>query len=150
MTASIALRRNQLRLMNRRHTNSERIIRESQRGFTLIEILVVVMIIGMLAAMVGPAVMRRADGARKNTAKVQIENLVNACNIFKLDTGTYPSSLEGLVNDPGVTGWDGPYLDDGKIPLDPWNQPFEFQSDRGSVTIVSTGSGERISNRDDG
>ena len=82
-----------------------------QRGFTLVELLVVLVILGLLAGLVGPAVLNQLGGAKSKTAKVQIADLEQAAELFKLDIGRFPSSAEGLealVQNPGsASGWNG-------------------------------------------
>lgn len=124
--------------------------RTAQKGFTLVEIMVVIMILGMLAAMVVPNLMNRAERARKNEAKMQIAQLVSACEMYKLDTGAWPDSLDSLLSNSGKTGWDGPYLKGGKIPDDPWHQAFTYEVvNNHEVKITSSGSGQEISNMSD-
>jgi len=106
------------------------------RGFTLIEIMVVIVILGILAGLVLPRFMGRTEEAKKIKAKLQIENLEAALKLYKLDTGMYPTTeqgLEALVQKP-TTGtvpgnWreDG-YLEKGKVPQDPWNRPYVYVS----------------------
>ncbi len=106
------------------------------RGFTLIEIMVVIVILGILAGLVLPRFMGRTEEAKKIKAKLQIENLEAALKLYKLDTGMYPTTeqgLEALVQKPAtgtVPGnWreDG-YLEKGKVPQDPWNRPYVYVS----------------------
>ena len=97
-------------------------------GFTLVELIVVMVILGMLAALVGPqfsAKSRREDSA----AKTQIEMLGQALDQFRLDPGRYPTTPEGLSASckPRHTGWDGPYLKKG-VPNDPWGRPYHYES----------------------
>jgi general secretion pathway protein G len=96
-------------------------------GMTLIEILVVLAIIAMLAGLVGPTVLNQLGGAKSKTAKVQIKDLEQATEMYKLDVGRYPASSDGLnalVEKPSnADGWNGPYLKSG-VPLDPWK--FEY------------------------
>ncbi|NOY65019.1 MAG: type II secretion system major pseudopilin GspG [Nitrospirae bacterium] len=102
-----------------------------QTGFTLIELLVVMVILGLLAALVGPKLFPKLGKSKQHAAKAQIELLGEALDQFRLDTGRYPTTSEGLnalITDPGVTGWDGPYLKKKKIPLDPWGEPYHYQS----------------------
>lgn len=108
----------------------------SERGFTLIEIMVVVVILGILAGLVIPKLLERPEQARRTKARMQIEGLEAALKLFKLDNGYYPSTEQGLtalVEQP-TTGrlpkhWkEGGYLDKGIVPLDPWGNPFIYIS----------------------
>jgi len=109
---------------------------ERSRGFTLIEIMVVIVILGILAGLVLPRFMGRTEEAKKVKAKLQIENLEGALKLYKLDTGTYPTTeqgLEALVQKPATgavpANWrEGGYLEKGKVPLDPWNRPYVYVS----------------------
>ncbi len=103
-----------------------------QRGFTLIELLVVLAIIGLLAGLVGPQVMKHLGGAKTKTAKVQIEDLAGALDMYRMDTGRYPTSSEGLqalVERPSsARSWNGPYLRKNNVPLDPWMYDYHYTS----------------------
>ena len=113
-------------------------------GFTLIEILVVMAIIGMLAVMVAPNIFNQQAGARRDAALAQISALEAALDTYRLDVGQYPDSLEGLVeNDSGRAAWNGPYLR-REVPLDPWDNDYFYDSDGRSFMLVSYGAdGER-------
>jgi general secretion pathway protein G len=101
-------------------------------GFTLTELLVVLVIIALLMALIAPNFIGRVGGARSQSAEVQMENLAGALEIYSLDVGRYPSTdvgLDGLVTPPdGVTGWTGPYLRRGGVPDDPWGRPYLYTS----------------------
>ncbi|HEY7140499.1 MAG TPA: type II secretion system major pseudopilin GspG [Methylomirabilota bacterium] len=116
-----------------------------QAGFTLIELLIVVIILGVLAALVGPRLFGRVGQSRQAAARVQIELLGSALDQFKLDVGRYPSSQEGLQalqQSPGnATGWEGPYLKKD-VPKDPWGNAYQYRSpgEHGEYDLASLGS----------
>ena len=119
-------------------------------GFTLIEILVVMAIIGMLAVMVAPNIFNQQAGAQRDAALSQISALEAALDTYRLDVGQYPDSLEGLgENDSGRAAWNGPYLR-REVPLDPWGNEYVYDSDGRGFTLVSYGpDGERGGEGDD-
>jgi len=102
-----------------------------QAGFTLIEIMVVMVIIGLLMALVGPNLIGRSEKAKSQAAAMQIERLGTVLDTFRLDVGRYPTTQEGLqvlVQRPmGVDRWDGPYINKG-VPKDPWDRPYIYRS----------------------
>ncbi len=101
----------------------------SKKGFTLIEILVVMVIIALLASLVGPRLFPKLGKGKQSTAKAQIELLGQAIDQFRLDTGRYPSQQEGfsvLVQNQNIENWDGPYLKKA-LPVDPWGKPYHYQ-----------------------
>jgi general secretion pathway protein G len=100
------------------------------KGFTLIELLVVMVILAMLAAIVGPKLFTKVGKGKQSAAKTQIELLGQALDSYRLDTGHYPTTSEGLKalqESPGDQGWDGPYLKKA-LPLDPWKNAYQYQS----------------------
>ncbi len=104
-----------------------------EAGFTLIELLVVLVILGLLAGLVGPQVLSYVGGSKTKSAKLQIEQLSAALDLYRLDVGRYPTSAQGLkalVETPaGTNGWHGPYLaKGGTVPADPWNNPFTYRA----------------------
>jgi general secretion pathway protein G len=101
-------------------------------GFTLLEMLVVLAIIGLIAGLVGPRLFRQVDKSRVTTATTQIKLLRGAVENLRLDIGRYPTAQEGLIllnkapADPALASrWRGPYLDEA-VPLDPWNKPYQY------------------------
>ncbi|MDX9980003.1 MAG: type II secretion system major pseudopilin GspG [Lentisphaeria bacterium] len=97
-----------------------------RRYFSLIEIMIVVVIIGLLSGIVGVNIYKYIDSARSNKAKAEIFSLKNAIGTFYADMGDFPRSLDELVRNPGSTKWDGPYLDPPKVPKDPWGQDYTY------------------------
>lgn len=120
------------------------------RGFTLIEILVVMAIIAMLAVMVAPNLFRQQAGAMRDAALGQISTLETALDAHRLDVGEYPDSLEGLMtNETGRASWNGPYLR-REVPKDPWGNDYVYESTGRDFTLVSYGAdGERGGEGDD-
>lgn len=120
--------------------------RRSQAGVTLIEMLVVMTIIALFAALVAPRLMKNTDKARVVAARAQINSLMGALGQYKLDMGVYPTTEQGLqalrAAPQGATQWQGPYLQ-MEIPLDPWSHPYayKFPGDHGDdPDIVSYGA----------
>lgn len=117
-----------------------------QRGFTLIELLVVLVILGLLAGVAGPRIIGYLGGARSDTARLQIEEFGGSLDLFKLETGRYPTSQEGLQSlvqqPPGLAGWNGPYLKKKTLPKDPWNNDYRYVSpgQHGPYDISSLGA----------
>lgn len=113
-----------------------------RHSFTLIEIMIVIVIIGMIAGLVGPALIQNLVKAKRETAKTQITLLKNACKDYYLDLSEFPHDLDELVTNPGNPKWDGPYLDPAKVPLDPWGQAYQYQcpGSHGDVDICSYGN----------
>jgi general secretion pathway protein G len=126
--------------------------RHPQRGFTLLEMLVVMVIIGLLAGLVGPRLFGKVDASKVQTAKTQIKMLKSALNIMQLDLGQYPAADQGLkllVEPPQLeslkSAWKGPYVD-GKLPLDPWGNQYQYRLpglDRQPFSVLSFGSDGR-------
>jgi general secretion pathway protein G len=103
----------------------------AQSGFTLVEILVVITIIGLIMALVGPRVLNYLTDSKIKAAKIQIESFSNALELYYLDTGRYPTTpegLAGLMRQPGGTGWNGPYLRSTAVPNDPWGHPYMYRA----------------------
>lgn len=132
----------------KKHRPFQRALRETA-GFTLIEMLVVLVIIGLIMGLVGPRVLNYLTDARMKTARLQIEALTSSLDLYFLDTGKYPSSSEGLtalVQRPGnLVSWSGPYLKGTTVPLDPWGNPYLYRSpgEGAAYDIISFGSDGR-------
>lgn len=116
-------------------------------GFTLVEMLVVLTIIGLIVGLVGPRVLNYLGESRVKTARLQIENFNSALDLFYMDTGRYPTSAEGLgalVQRPSdVEIWNGPYVKNSRVPLDPWGHAYAYRSPVNHLPpyeIVSLGS----------
>ena len=120
--------------------------RRGQAGFTLIELLVVLVILGLLAALAGPRVISYLGGAKSDTSRLQVENFKSALDLYRLDTGVYPTSQQGLgalVKNPGnAPGWKGPYIDSPTVPQDPWGNPYLYRApgEHGAYDLYTLGS----------
>jgi general secretion pathway protein G len=121
-------------------------------GFTLIEILVVVVILGILAAIVVPRVMQRPGEARIVSARQDIRGIISALGLYKLDNFVYPSTAQGLEalidkpsGQPEAPHWKGPYLESRSVPKDPWGRPYQYQQpgQHGDVDVFSYGADGR-------
>ncbi len=118
--------------------------RKSESGFTLIELLIVMIILGLLAALVAPQMFQKVGSSKQKAAKTQISMLGTALDAYRLDMGRYPSSQEGLDalrKSPGAGPWDGPYLSKD-IPPDPWGNPYVYRApgEHGDYDLYSLGA----------
>jgi general secretion pathway protein G len=104
---------------------------DPESGFTLLELLVVIVILGLLIGLVAPAVLRQLGHAKNSIAKQSIAQLGSVLDLYKLDAGSYPSTQDGLqalISKPGdVDNWAGPYIKSANQPLDPWGHPYLYQ-----------------------
>jgi general secretion pathway protein G len=120
--------------------------RHREGGFTLIELLVVLVILGLLAALAGPRVIGYLGGAKTDTARLQVENFKSALDLYRLDTGSYPTTQQGLgslVRNPGnAPGWKGPYVDSPQLPADPWGNGYVYRNpgEHGAYDLYSLGA----------
>jgi general secretion pathway protein G len=116
------------------------------RGFSLIELLVVIIILGLLAGLVGPRLFGRVGQSKQAAARAQIELFGAALDQYRLDVGSYPPSgvgMEALVKNPGVPNWNGPYLKKNLVPVDPWGKPYQYKccpGDHGDYDIWTLGA----------
>lgn len=121
--------------------------RDGEGGFTLIEMLVVITIIGLIVSLVGPRVLNYLAEAKVKAAKIQIESFSAALDLYYLDNGAYPAANEGLaalVQHPSsAPAWNGPYLKTGAVPDDPWGHPYVYKvpGDHSPYEIDSYGAG---------
>ena len=124
------------------YPNDKKLNKRLQRndGFTLIEILVVMAIIAMLAVMVAPNLFNQQAGAMRDVARTEISRLEAVLDIYRLDVGEYPDSLEGLMeDDTDRASWNGPYLRRA-VPRDPWDNEYVYESNGREFTLLSYGA----------
>ena len=118
---------------------------KKDQGFTLIELLIVMIILGLLAALVGPRMFGKVDKAKQRAAKAQITLFETALDTYRLDVGKYPATENGLqalkVKPDNAKQWDGPYLPK-EIPMDPWGNPYVYESpgEHGEYDIICLGA----------
>jgi len=119
--------------------------KKREKGFTLIEMLIVMVILGLLAALVGPRMFGKVGKSRQKAAKAQIALFETALDTYRLDTSKYPTTDQGLqalrTKPDGVERWDGPYLPKD-VPLDPWGHVYDYRSpgEHGDYDITSYGA----------
>lgn len=125
---------------------SQRNQKAGEEGFTLVEMLVVITIIGLIMGLIGPRVLNYLSESKVKTARIQLQSFASALDLFYLDAGHYPSTAEGLAalvhQTPGVAAWNGPYLKGGSVPNDPWNHAYVYRApgEHGPYDIMSYGS----------
>ncbi len=127
--------------------------KQNESGFTLLEMIVVLVIVGMLMGLVGPKLFKQADKAKVQTAETQVKMLKGALQTMRLDINRYPTTEEGLslLSSKPTTErlkllWSGPYTDDG-VPLDPWDFPYQYlgePSDTQDFTLYSYGADNKV------
>lgn len=126
--------------------------RKGKQGFTLIEIMLVVVIIGILVGVAVPRFAKRGEQARVAAARQGIAGIGVALDLYEVDNGTYPSSLQNLITKGSEMNWNGPYIKDGRVPRDPWGNEFGYRGSsegyelRSSGPDGQSGSGDDITN----
>jgi general secretion pathway protein G len=135
------------RLARFRHSVARARNHELEAGFTLVEMLVVIAIIGLVVGLVGPRVLNYLSESKVKAAKIQIESFSAALDLYYLDNGAYPGTNEGLTalveRPPSAQAWNGPYLKTGSVPVDPWGHPYLYKvpGDHAPYEIDSNGPG---------
>ena len=132
----------------------KKVARNNTNGFTLVELLIVMVIIGLLAALVGPKFFGKVGKSRQKAAKAQITLFETALDTYRLDVGKYPTTEEGLralrIKPEGLEKWDGPYLPKD-IPMDPWGNAYVYRSpgEHGEFDILSKGADGTLGGNDE-
>jgi general secretion pathway protein G len=126
------------------------VLRSRSAGFTLLELLVVLVILGLLAAVATPQVLNYLARARTQSAALQIHNLGAALDLYRLDVGRYPSEEEGLTSlvqaPPALASWNGPYVKKREMLTDPWGHPYQYRipGEHGEYDLFSVGSDNAV------
>ena len=127
-------------------TNEAVAARQAERGFTLVELLVVLVILGLLAAFATPRVIKYLGGAKVDAAAAQLQNIAGTLDLYRLEVGHYPSAEQGLealvAQPPGVDSWNGPYIKKRDMLIDPWGGPYHyrFPGEHGDFDLYSLGA----------
>src|ERR1700723_1019704 len=138
--------RNRVGIFFTANEKRERRREAGEAGFSLVEMLVVITIIGLIMGLIGPRVLNYLSESKVKAARIQLQSFASALDLFYLDAGRFPSTSEGLAalvqRTPGVAAWNGPYLKGGSLPNDPWSHPYLYHSpgERGPYDIMSYGA----------
>lgn len=125
---------------------------DRQAGFTLVELLVVLVILSMISGIVAPRVLNYLTDARARTSELQINALKASLDLFFLDVGRYPNEREGLdalMRGDGIRNWSGPYIQQSELPVDPWGNAYAYRVDGNGYRLISFGSDGREGEGDD-
>lgn len=131
--------------MKKQRKNSK----QNKAGFTLIEVLLVVVIIGIIVAIVAPRLSGRSREAQISAAKGSLENVSLAIDMYEVDNGSYPASLQSLITKGSEPNWKGPYLRKAEMPLDPWQNPLIYKVTESGYTLSSAGPDGATGTSDD-
>lgn len=129
------------------HATDRTALKRSDDGYTLTEMLVVIVIIALIAAVLTPSLLGQLARARAKTAGLQLDTTTTSLEMFKDDIGRYPTQAEGLkalVADPGVEGWLGPYLKSDKALNDPWGHPILYAATADGATVTMLGADGKV------
>jgi general secretion pathway protein G len=131
--------------MTKNHTNSTVVL--SRKGFSLMELMIVIIILGLLAALVMPKLIGKSEEAKQDLVCIQMKSIKNALDYFKLDNGSYPDVEEGLnalAKNPSTEKYpnysSGGYFEEGIVPKDPWNSPYIFVPGEDGINLISLGA----------
>lgn len=125
------------------------LVHASRSGFTLIEVMLVVVIIGVLSAIAVVAIKGRSAQAYGTATRATIAGTATALDLFEVDNGTYPNSLNELVNDTGHSTWQGPYIKSGRLPQDAWGRELNYSKSDKGYKIVSAAADGQFGSADD-
>lgn len=134
-------------MAKRLHDSNSRFFKHSSRGFSLIELMIVIIILGLLASMVMPNIMGKGEEAKRKLVCIQMKNIVETVKMFKLDNGVYPTTEEGLdalAQNPDAERYPNysksGYFEEGKVPKDSWSGPFIYISEEEGFDLISLGA----------
>lgn len=138
--------------MSQAHKPDRRRDDDRQAGFTLVELLVVLVILSLISGIVAPRVLNYLTDARARTSELQINALKASLDLFFIDVGRYPTEREGLqalMRGDGINRWSGPYIQQSELPVDPWGNAYAYRVDGNGYRLISFGSDGREGEGDD-